>query len=191
MMEMPDRLGRVLVSDRGRLPESSPVAEALLALVAQHGATSLVLREKDLSDERLLEIARDLVSRASVPVVVAHRPDVARDSGAAGVHLGWNSPSVSEARAMVGPSCVVGASVHDVGEGEERARDGADYLFLGPIRTSPKQGRDQPPLGFLPLREMAGRVDIPVVGIGGLTLEDEPAVLAAGAAGWAAIRAFL
>jgi thiamine-phosphate diphosphorylase len=160
-------------------------------LVSRSDVTLVVVREKDLPDVALLRLLADLIPSVPVPVVVAHRPDLARQSGAAGVHLGWNSPSIQDAREILEPGALVGVSVHDVDEGRGRALDGADYLFLGPVRDSPKSHGAVPPIGFEPLRELARQVSIPVIAIGGLTPADEPAVLERGCAGWAAIRSFV
>lgn len=178
----------VLVTNRDQL-HGRPLVEAIVDGAVRHSATLIVLREKDLDPRDLLPLATELVASASVPVVVAHRPEVARDAGAAGVHLGWSSPSIREARAVLNAGALVGVSVHDVDEGVERAREGADYLFMGPVSATPKSG-PATPIGLEPVRELAAQVEVPVVAIGGLGLDDLPRVRATGAAGIAAIRAF-
>lgn len=179
---------RVLVTSRD-LVGSRPFVDAVVEQAERHDATLVVLREKDLPADRLRALAEELVAKSPVPVVVAHRPEVARDARAAGVHLGWSSPGVGEAKAMLNADALVGVSVHDVDEGVERAREGADYLFMGPVETTPKTP-PQPPIGLEPVRALAARVRIPVVAIGGLRFDDLSRVRATGAAGIAAIRAF-
>ena len=179
---------RVLVTNRGAL-SGVPFARAVVAQAVKHGATLIVLREKDLEAAALLPMAEELGSRSPIPVVVSHLPEVARAAGAAGVHLGWSSTSIKEARSSMNADALVGVSVHDVEEGVERASEGADYLFLGPVNTTPKP-RTAPPIGFEPIRQLASRVRIPVVAIGGLGFDDLARVREAGAAGLAAIRAF-
>ncbi|MAG56902.1 MAG: thiamine phosphate synthase [Planctomycetes bacterium] len=183
-------LRRVLVTQRALLGER-PLAPTILDAARRGAATAILLREKDLDDGVLFELARALVVHATVPVVLAHRPDLARDAGCAGVHLGWNSPSIQEARKFLEPGAVVGVSVHDVNEGVVSTAEGADYLFCGPVRPTPKAHGPVEPIGFSPLRELAARTSVPVVGIGGLTPADEEEVMATGAAGFAAIRAFV
>jgi thiamine-phosphate pyrophosphorylase len=179
---------RVLVTSRGNL-SGDQLVENIVHATTHHAATLIVLREKDLKPRQLLTLAKDLVASTSVPVVVAHCPDVARDAGAAGVHLGWSSPRVREARAVLNAGKLVGVSVHGVEEGVQRVREGADYLFMGPVNTTPKS-RPIAPLGLEPIRELVARVGVPVVAIGGLGPDDVPRVRSTGAAGIAAIRAF-
>ena len=90
---------------------------------------------------------------------------------------------------MVGASRLIGVSVHDVEEGVARAAEGADYLFMGPVSSTPKE-HPIPPIGLAPVGTLAERVSVPVVGIGGLGPDDLPGLRAAGASGVAAIRAF-
>ena len=182
-------LRRVLVTDRVLLPEEDPVG-AIAALAARHRATAVMLREKDLPARRLVELARGLVDRVPA-LIVAHRPEVARETGAAGVHLGWTSPSSPAARAVLHPDAWIGVSVHSVEEGVRRVAERPDYLVLGPIRATPSKAGRIEPLGFEALERLSRSVDVPVVGIGGLGLDDEQRVLATGASGLAAIRAFL
>lgn len=179
---------RVLVTAR-RLHGDRPFGDAVADAARRHHATLIVVREKDLDDALLTEAVGAVLDRTDVPVVVAHRPEVAAETGAAGVHLGWTSGSVAEAREKLEPHALVGVSVHDVNEGLSRAADGADYLFLGPVQATPKS-HAVAPIGWAPIEELASRVSIPVVAIGGLGLQDLVSARAAGAAGIAAIRAF-
>ena len=186
----PRFLRRVMVSDR-RLLGDEDWAEGLARRVVARDATALLLREKDLTARELLALATDLKRLISCPLIVAHRPEVARAAGAAGVHLGWKSPSIAQARAQLPPNLIIGVSVHDQGEGCDRAADGADYLIFGPIRPTPSKEGLVEARGFKALEELARRVKIPVIAIGGLSASDEARVRACGAAGLAAIRSFM
>ena len=85
---------------------------------------------------------------------------------------------------------LVGRSCHSAEEALEAERGGADYVYFGPVYATPSKARFGPPQGLDALAAVCGRVRIPVVAIGGITLENSAACLAAGAAGVAAIRLF-
>lgn len=181
---------RVLVTDRRLVPRAG-FGAAVAARAAAGGATLVILREKDLPEDEQLALARELKGALAAPCVMAGSAHLARRAGLAGVHLGGDAKDVGSARAVLGPGATVGVSVHAVEEGIRRAAEGADWLLLGPILPTPKPWGLVTPLGFGALAELAAAVTVPVAGIGGLGPADEPRVRAAGAAGFAAIRAFL
>jgi thiamine-phosphate diphosphorylase len=132
----------------------------------------------------------DLAFRLSVlpsPLFVNDRLDVALAVPAAGVQLGSASLSVSAARDLE-PRWWIGRSVHDLGEAEAARTEGADYLVLGPVYRSATHA-DREPLGLDALRRIVA-LGLPVVAIGGITVERVREVRDAGAHGIAAIRAF-
>jgi thiamine-phosphate pyrophosphorylase len=159
--------------------------------VERAGITMVILRELDLPDAEQVLLARELVSRLPVPVLVARKPELAAESGAAGVQLGWNSPSADEARAVLGEKHIIGASVHSVEEGVAAAKARVDYVTLGPIFPTPKPHGLVFPVGVEAIKALAQAIGIPIVAVGGITAENEDAILAAGASGVAAIRAFM
>jgi len=184
-------LSRVLVTDR-LLHGGEPVfVDNVVTAARRHGATVIILREKELESGPLSRLASDLVQASPIPVILAHRSDLALAAGVAGVHLGWTSPSVAVARQQVGPDLLIGVSVHGVEEARTRCGDSPDYLIFGPVRATPSKVGLVEPQGMGSLAEAVACSDVPVVAIGGLTASDEAAVQAAGAAGWAAIRAFV
>ena len=181
---------RVLVTARESATDSSmPYADQVADASRRHQVTMIVVREKDLEIAALEELVEAVMARVHVPVIVAHRPEVARAVGAAGAHLGWSSPGIADTRRILEPGALIGVSVHGVDEGVQRADQGADYLFFGPVRETPKT-TPRAAIGFEPVAALASRVPIPVVAIGGLTSGDLPAARSAGAAGIAAIRSF-
>jgi thiamine-phosphate pyrophosphorylase len=150
----------------------------------------VVLRELDLPADEQVRVAREIMSLVSCPVLVARDPEVARRAGAAGVQLGWTSPTAAQARDILGPEAIVGVSVHSIEEGRATGPE-ADYLLFGPIYPTPKPHGLVFPVGVVALRKLASEVPTPVVAIGGIDLSHEPELVAAGAAGIAAIRAFM
>ncbi len=161
------------------------------------GVDWVQIREKDLPARELFRIAREANSIAgpAARIVVNDRLDVALAAGAGGVHLGSESAPVSEVvrwcRAGHAPEgFLVGASCHQIEGAVGAEKDGADYVFFGPVFATPSKLRYGPPQGIEPLAEVCRRVRIPVLAIGGVTAANAAECLRAGAAGIAAIRLF-
>ena len=145
------------------------------------------IREKSLPTRDLFRLVEGAVAvRRSGRLLVNDRADVALACGADGVHLPADRAPAAEIRALGGPGFLVGVSCHSVEEVERAAGEGADFAVLGPIFTTPGKGQ---PLGLGPL-ELAARLPIPVLALGGVTLENARSCLEAGAAGVAGIRLF-
>lgn len=124
---------------------------------------------------------------ASIRVVVNDRIDVALVAGADGVHLRADGPPVSAVRKIVPAGFLIGRSAHN-DEEIDRA-EGADYLVFGTVFATPsKPGVSGQ--GLLALQRAARRFRGPVLAIGGVTPANAAEVIAAGAAGYAAIGAF-
>ena len=140
----------------------------------------------------ILSGAKDL--RSSPPahacVLVNDRLDVALAAGAGGVHLGGQSMPVSTVRQVAPRPFVIGASCHSLGEAIAAESAGADYLLLGPVFETPSKLKYGPPLGLDELRRVNAQIRIPVLALGGITVERVRPCLEAGAAGVAGIRIF-
>lgn len=161
---------------------------------AIHAGVDLVqIREKHLATRELLELAKAAVDAAlgtATRIVVNDRLDVALAAGAAGVHLGRQSLPARVVRQQVSKDFLVGVSCHSLQEARSAASAGADYVVLGPIFATPSKLAYGPPLGLQKLREVTAQVKIPVLALGGITLERVRSCLAAGAAGIAGISIF-
>ncbi len=157
------------------------------------GVDLVQVREKDLGTRPLLELVAAAVAAArgtQSRVVVNDRLDVALAAGASGIHLGTQSLPAEAVRRLVAPGFLVGVSCHLLDEALAAERARADYIFLGPIFPTPSKAAFGPPLGLDKLREVRAQVKIPIVAIGGVTVERVKACLEAGAAGIAGIRLF-
>ena len=154
------------------------------------GSLALHLRGPRTAGRRLTRLARILCEPAAssgVTLLVNDRLDVVLAVGLAGVHLGSRSLPPTEARRLLGASPLLGVSVHSASEAVEAAGGGADYLFVGTLFETPSHpGRKARGPEFLGL--VVSRVDVPLVGIGGVTPERVFQVLASGGHGVAAIR---
>jgi thiamine-phosphate pyrophosphorylase len=143
-------------------------------LLVKGGVDAIQLREKSLGDREFLRRARRL--RELAPCLILNdRAGLVPLCDADGVHLGEDDLSIADARALVGPSRVVGATVHS-------PRDpvaGADYVSAGPVFGSPQKPGLRP-AGLASVRRAARR-ELPFFAIGGITPDNVVAVLRAGA----------
>jgi thiamine-phosphate pyrophosphorylase len=130
-----------------------------------------------------------LCRRSRVPLIVNDHLDLALTVGADGVHLGAEDGSLATAREQLGPARILGASCYDRLElALEAERLGADYVAFGSFFPSGvKPGAVRASLTLL--RDAKRRLSVPVVAIGGITLENAPQVIAAGADSVAVISA--
>lgn len=193
------------VTDRRSLePRAAENAEAHLVRRVEEavraGVDWVQIREKDLPARNLVDLTRAAVAASEraaagrARIVVNDRLDVAWAAAAAGVHAGENSLPVRalvEARRRLGrDTFLVGASCHSLRGVVSAAEDGADYVFFGPVYATPSKAAFGAPQGLAKLAEVCKAVSIPVVAIGGITVENAAACREAGAAGIAAIRLF-
>lgn len=170
---------------------SFPAARAVGAL-ERAGCLWVQLRAKELSTRAFHDWAVEAVAAgrpAGVAVLVNDRVDVARLSGAAGVHLGQDDLSPAAARELLGPRALIGLSTHSLKQARAAEMEPVDYVAIGPVfATRSKESRNAP-LGVEGVRRVRQVVSKPLVAIGGITYENGPAVLAAGADSLALISA--
>ena len=161
------------------------------------GARLFQIRAKRESSARLLEIARsisDLAHRESAIVIVNDRGDVARLSGADGVHVGQDDLPATAVRLLVGDKAVVGLSTHTREQLDRAVLQPVTYVACGPVFETRTKATGYEPAGLEMVRQAAaissGRA-LPLVAIGGVTLETAADVIAAGAASVAVISDLL
>ena len=188
---MPHQIHLCYITDRHSLAPL-PLLPHLQA-VAEAGVDLVQLREKDLASRDLLGLAKSAVEAgrgSRTRIVVNDRLDVAIASGAHGVHLGGMSAPPGAVRRHVDKDFLVGVSCHSLEEALKAEAGGADYVLLGPIFDTPSKRQYGPPLGLDKLSEVADRIKIPLLALGGITLASVRPCLDAGATGIAAIRLF-
>lgn len=158
---------------------------------ASAGVDLVQVREADLDGRLLKNLVRACMTEVRgtrTRVLVNERIDVALAAGAHGVHLRSSGVPTARARSLCPAPMLIGRSVHD-GDDVKTAGDGADYLVFGTVFPSQsKPGSVSVGLGALERTVRA--TALPVLAVGGLTPGRTPEVLAAGAAGIAAIGAF-
>jgi thiamine-phosphate pyrophosphorylase len=177
------------ISDRAGFPDLDAWL-SLLGSAGVGGIGAVQIREKDLGDRALHDLARRAraLLPAAVRVLVNGRLDVALAAGADGAHLPAAGLPAAALRARF-PGALLGVSTHRLDEVEQAWRDGADYVTFGPVYPTPGKERYGPPAGIAALARAAS-IGIPVFALGGVTLDRLGEVASAGAAGVAAIRLF-
>jgi thiamine-phosphate pyrophosphorylase len=153
----------------------------------------LQLRVKDESSGDFLRLADTLVpivARAGGLLIINDRADIARLSGAAGVHVGQDDVPVSDVRKLMGPTSVIGLSTHDDRQIEHAILEDPSYIAVGPIfgTTTKETGYSARGLDLIGRAAAGPR---PVVAIGGITLANAADVVRAGATGLAVISDLL
>ena len=164
---------------------------ALAAAFLAGGATVLQVRAKDMASAPLLDLCRRIVQLArphAGVVIVNDRVDVAKLAGAAGVHLGQDDLSPAEARAILGPDAIVGLSTHTLEQVERAIREPISYVAVGPVFGTTTKDIGYSAVGLALVASAARAAGAcPIVSIGGITLDNAPSVLAAGATSLAVI----
>lgn len=171
-----------------------PDLAARVAAAVSGGVDIVQLREKRASREEALPLAvelRGICEGAGALFTVNDDVELARLSGAHGVHLGQEDASIESARDLLGPDAVAGRSVGSAEEALEAVREGADYLGVGTVYATPTKP-DATVAGLGLVRDVALlSLPVPWFAIGGITLETAGEVAEAGAPGFAVVRAVL
>lgn len=190
-------LGRLhLITDTR--PGRDPLAVLRAALAGAHAASAVeqlvvqVRVEDPATDRETYELATrvvDLCAEAGASCLINDRLHIALAVGAAGGHVGALDLPVDAARRVLGPTALLGATARAAGAARAAVAAGADYLGVGPCYpTSTKDGLPAP-IGPRGVREVTGAVDVPVIAIGGVTIDRVPDLIAAGAHGVAVVGA--
>lgn len=182
----------IVITDRDCAAPRRVIDVAAAAL--RGGAPALQLRDKVATARELAETARALL-----PIVRAHgallfindRLDVAMATGADGVHLGPHDLPVEAARRVAPPDFLIGASTDDPARALELQRAGASYIGCGAVFGTRTKDVGTERIGLQRLDDVARSVNIPVVGIGGVTPENIADVAATRAAGAAVVSAVM
>ena len=157
-------------------------------LALKGGCKWIQLRMKDASEDEILETAsqvRKMCDRYEAVFILDDHVRLVEKTGADGVHLGKNDMPVDEARRLLGNGKIIGGTANTLDDIIMHCSRGADYIGCGPFRFTTTKKNLAPVLGLEGYKEImeglgkAG-IKIPVAAIGGITVEDVPAIMATG-----------
>ena len=159
------------------------------------GARVIQIRAKRLASGPLLQVCDRLVQAAAArqaAVIVNDRADLTAMAGAAGVHVGQDDLAPLAARDLLGPGAVVGVSTHTAEQVEAAVMEPVSYVAVGPVFGTRTKATGYEAVGLDLVRQAVRRAHgLPIVAIGGITIERAPAVIEAGATAVAVISDLL
>ena len=186
---MLDRLHLCVITD----PSLAGRDHVVIAAAALDGGADMIqLRDMSGNLRALLPQARAIqaLCRAHGAIfIVNDRLDLALSADADGAHVGQDDLPAGAARRLLGPGKILGVSTHDRAQAEAARRAGADYIGFGPMFPTGTKDTGYTPRGLSGLREVRAAVTLPILAIGGITLETAADVIAAGATAPAVISA--
>jgi len=147
------------------------------------GVDILQLRAKNAARGTICDVALELAPLcrdAGVPLILNDYPDLVRETGADGVHVGQDDVPVCEVRSIVGPEAIIGLSTHSLAHAVAAVEARPDYIGFGPLFATPTKP-DYKAIGLDEIAEVHRRVPLPIFCIGGIKRENLGVVLAAGA----------
>lgn len=170
-----------------------------IRMALEGGCRWIQLRMKDAPAEEIIACAEEvlpLCRRHGAKFILDDHVELVRQLGADGVHLGKNDMPVDEARKILGPDIIIGGTANTIEDIIRLHKQGADYIGCGPFRFTTTKKNLSPILGLdgyksivLKMKELG--IDLPIVAIGGITVEDIPAVMETGVSGIALSGAIL
>ena len=190
-MQMTD-FSLYLITDRHQT-DGRPLTEVVRRSL-EGGVRAVQLREKDLSGAELYRLAaelRRLTNDFNARLIINDRPDLALAAEADGVHLGVNSLPLAAARRVLGEGKIIGYSAHSIDEALQAQGDGADFVSFSPVYPTPSKAAYGAPCGVNKLADAAAALNIPVIGLGGISQANITEALSANIQGIAVISAIL
>ena len=170
-----------------------------IRMALEGGCRWIQLRMKDAPAEEIIACAEEvlpLCRRHGAKFLLDDHVELVRQLGADGVHLGKNDMPVDEARKILGQDIIIGGTANTIEDIIRLHKQGADYIGCGPFRFTTTKKNLSPILGLdgyksivLKMKELG--IDLPIVAIGGITVEDIPAVMGTGVSGIALSGAIL
>jgi thiamine-phosphate pyrophosphorylase len=164
----------------------------LTQLAINGGADAIQFRQKSGSTREMIKVARqmkEICAKNGVTFIVNDRVDVAIAAEVDGVHLGQDDFSIPLARKLLGDEVIIGGSASNVEEARECLSEGADYVGFGPVYPTTSKDDASPVTGISMLKQVVEEIPLPIIVIGGVSAENIPEVMRAGAHGVAVISA--
>ena len=157
------------------------------------GVTVVQIREKTADTLDFYNLAlkvKEITTKYDVPLIINDRVDIAMAIDADGVHVGQSDMPCDVTRKLIGKDKILGVSANTVKEAQKAQKDGADYIGTGAVfPTATKDDADS--VSIDELKEVVESIDIPVVAIGGITLENASELNGTGIAGLSVVSAIM
>jgi thiamine-phosphate pyrophosphorylase len=172
------------ILDAGLLERAGLSLEGFAQQLRAAGVRFLQYRDKDSSDEAVLERAallRRIFPSSDSCLILNDRVLLVQASGFDGVHVGQDDLSPAEVRALLGPEILVGVSTHGDAQLRAAADGPADYVAIGPVYATSSKENPSPVVGLEGVRAARALTAKPLVAIGGITRMNCSAVIEAGA----------
>ena len=164
-----------------------------VASALKGGVDIIQLREKNMPANKIIELGKKiklLCGEYNALFIVNDRVDIAFAVGADGVHLGQDDMDIQSAREILGENAIIGVSTHAPEQAQKAVLDGADYIGVGPVFTTPtKPGRQS--VGLEYVKWVSDNIDLPAFAIGGIDLDNVNEVISNGAKRIAVVRAII
>ena len=157
------------------------------------GVTVVQIREKTADTLDFFNLAlkvKEITRKYNVPLIINDRVDVALAIDAEGVHVGQSDMPCDVTRKLVGPHKIVGVSAATIDEAKKAEKDGADYIGTGAVFPTATKD-DAPKITKKDLKEIVDSINIPVVAIGGITLDNAHELIDTGIAGLSVVSAIM
>lgn len=162
-----------------------------IKMALEGGCRWIQLRMKDATDDEVRPIAIEamkLCQAHNATFIIDDRVKLVKELKADGVHLGKNDMAISDARKILGDEFIIGGTANTLEDVKAHAMSGADYIGCGPFRYTTTKQRLSPILGLEGYRDIiegmkAESIQLPIVAIGGITIEDIPEIMKTGVTG--------
>ncbi|MDR2736127.1 MAG: thiamine phosphate synthase [Gracilibacteraceae bacterium] len=180
-----------LVTDRSQM--NAPTLTKAVESAIKGGCTLVQLREKTASSREFYDQAQELrvLTRAyNIPLIINDRVDIALAVDAEGVHIGQHDLPAHVIRTLIGPTKIMGVSAHTLAEAQAAVQSQADYLGIGAMFATPTKP-DAATIAMTEYQRIRRHIRLPLVLIGGLTLQTIPQLSGCGADGMAVVSAIL
>ena len=180
--------GLYVITDKKLIKRDSFVETIEMAI--KGGARIVQLREKETPDDVVVNLGKAIINvtkRYGVPLIINDSPQLAKEIGADGVHLGGEDASIEQSRTLLGSKAIIGVSCYNqIERGINAVRSGADYVAFGtPYNTPTKPDRE--PTSIEILNQAVKLINIPIFAIGGITKDNVKPILKTGVDGIAVI----
>ncbi|MDO5824557.1 thiamine phosphate synthase [Methanobrevibacter sp.] len=157
------------------------------------GVSVVQIREKTAETLDFYNLAlrvKEITAKYNIPLIINDRVDVALAIDAEGVHVGQSDMPCDITRKLIGKDKILGVSAATIGEAQKAQKDGADYIGTGALFPTATKD-DAPSITKQDLKEIAESIDIPVVAIGGITLDNASELTDTGIAGLSVVSAIM